>query len=324
MAVSLPKPVKWINGRLLVLDQRLLPEKEKYISCQTPIDVYHCIKNMAIRGAPLIGITAAYGMALCNSSNIAKISQLFISARPTAVNLKWAVIRMLNAIKSGKDSLSEAISIHNEDRLFCDLIGKHGSRLVPPNANIITICNTGFLATGGCGTAFSVIFKSRTKKPHIYVLETRPLLQGARLTMWELQEASIRSTLICDSAAAHLMQRKKINLILTGADRIALNGDTANKIGTLALAITAKEFRIPFYVCAPASTFDQKIKSGLQIPIEERSPTEINGRFRSLNPAFDVTPNKYITAFITNKGVINPSALRPKGRSMLRVDTEQL
>lgn len=258
-----------------------------------------------MRGAPLIGIAAAYGMAIAvrsKSIDLNRAAEILTSARPTAVNLKWAVSRVM----SKKNILAEAEKIHREDRILCERISKNGMRLVKKHSNIITICNTGFLATGGCGTAFGVICKAREKISNLFVLETRPLMQGSRLTMWEAEKLGIKATLICDSAIGHVFKTYKIDIVFTGADRIALNGDIANKIGTFTLAIMAKKFRVPFYVCAPYSTFDSKIKSGNDIPIEVRSKKELSQNCESYNPAFDITPAKYISGFITNKGVLNP------------------
>jgi methylthioribose-1-phosphate isomerase len=279
---------------------------------------------MVLRGAPLIGICAAYGMVFCvRESNsleeLIKKAQYLSLARPTAVNLNWAIKRILNMIKNVRFDkkrlaqyvLNEARRIHEEDRMLCYKIGRFGSRLIKKNAKIITICNTGSLATGGTGTAFSVIYHSRNKRPFVYVLETRPYLQGARLTMYELKKARIDSCLICDSAAAFVMKREKIDLVITGADRIARNGDTANKIGTFMLASLAKRFRIPFYVAAPYSTFDASIPTGADIPVEARPHNEIidpiglkGFDIKTLNIAFDITPASHITAFITDKGII--------------------
>jgi methylthioribose-1-phosphate isomerase len=320
-------PIRWVKNRIVILDQTLLPHQEKYLGLQTLQECYDAIKSMKIRGAPLIGIMAGYSIALY-SKGAKSLRDLLLacekirSARPTAVNLFWAVERMKAIIKKYKDMdklpeklLKEAKKIHEEDRMMCERIGKSGSRLIKRRANILTICNTGALATGGTGTALSVIIYSRHKGIKVYVCETRPFLQGARLTMWELKKYGIESYLICDSVSASLMQSKKIDCVITGADRIAKNGDVANKIGTYMLAVLAKVHNIPFYIAAPFSTFDPKTKTGADIVIEQRPPEEVTTIYgrrvapqntKVINPAFDVTPAKFISAFITDKGVIFP------------------
>ncbi|MBI2901730.1 MAG: S-methyl-5-thioribose-1-phosphate isomerase [Planctomycetes bacterium] len=293
------RPVLWDGGALRILDQTLLPSRERYVRCATPARIAEAIRSLRVRGAPLIGVAAAYGMALARDLDAS--ARLLIAARPTAVNLAWAVER----VRRARDVLAEARRIHREEIARCEAIGRHGARLGAKR--ILTICNTGTLATGGIGTAFAVCLRSRAK---VWACETRPLCQGARLTMWEAEKNGLDATLVVDGAAAAAMRAKRIDLVVVGADRIAANGDTANKIGTLGLAVLARDFRIPFYVAAPSSTFDSSKRTGTEIPIEERSPAEVSTRFPAWNPAFDVTPAKYITGFITERGIFQPRDLR--------------
>jgi methylthioribose-1-phosphate isomerase len=316
--------IRWEGGALRLLDQRLLPQRERYLVCRTVPSLIRAIRTMAVRGAPLLGVAGAYGVALAaRSRDFERSCAALAACRPTAVNLRWAVERV--AAASGGDparALREAMRLHREDRELCDRIGRFGARLVPRNARIMTICNTGALATAGIGTAFAVFVHARPKRPTIFALETRPRLQGARLTMFELRRAGIPGVLLCDGAAAAVMREKQIDMVVTGADRIAANGDAANKIGTYALAVLARRHRIPFYVAAPYSTFDPKIRSGARIPIEERGSEEVLAPLGlhgipALNPAFDVTPARLITAFITDRGVVRPpfpGRLRSPGR----------
>ena len=296
------RPVRWRRNRLEILDQRLLPHKEKYLVCRTVDQVVHAIRTLAVRGAPLIGVAAAYGLALGTVRNRSRDAKKLIAARPTAVNLKWAVDRAARA----EDVLAEARRIHAEDAGMCDAIARHGAPLVG-RGPAITICNTGALATGGIGTAFGVLLRARAS---IYALETRPLGQGARLTMWEAEKCRLKATLIADGAAAATLRTRPIRVGIAGADRIARNGDVANKIGTLGLAIACRERSIPFYVAAPTSTIDLTRRDGSKIPIEERDPSEISTRFPAYNPAFDVTPAKYVTAIITEVGVMKPGRIK--------------
>lgn len=332
------KPVEWVNGRVRYLDQALLPEKVEYRETDDVEVLAYEIKRLAIRAAPLIGITAAYGVVLAlnkltlddaaqRSSAFERAYRLLGETRPTAVNLFWALERMrkvfraseqasLNALKS--NLLAEALAIHEEDRLMCRQIGLHGARLLPHAAGVLTHCNTGRLATGGGGTALGIITTAweQKKLKHVYIGETRPLLQGSRLTAWELSMSGIPATLVVDSAAGFLMQRGLINAVVVGADRIAANGDVANKIGTFGLAVLARHHQIPFYVAAPTSTIDFDVASGALIPIEQRSSSELFQFFdtslpvdnvEAYNPAFDITPNELVTAIVTEKGVIKGS-----------------
>lgn len=329
--------ITWNDDHLTILDQTFLPEREIYIDLTTPGQVWEAIKKLRVRGAPAIGIAGAYGLYMgCNElpesdfdafyREVDRISEYLNSSRPTAVNLSWALKRIMATMFAEKEKpvaeikkilLKTAITIHNEDRRLCKAIGEYGLDLVPDNASILTHCNTGGLATGEFGTAFSVILHAHHAKKlkTVWVDETRPLLQGARLTTWELQKAEIPFSLNIDSAAAFLMQQGKVDMIVVGADRITKNGDTANKIGTYNLAVLAKAHDIPFYVAAPYSTIDMSLNEGADIEIEERDEDEVThfGNKRTApkkvevyNPAFDVTPYNLITAIITEKGVIKP------------------
>ncbi len=324
------------KDHILLLDQRLLPAKSHYIKVRTYRDVYDVIKQMAVRGAPAIGVTAAFGvwlgaMAIKTNdrkqyiSNLDKAAQHIINARPTAHNLSWAVNRMLEVARNGtltpakttEKLYREAVRIYHEDIDANKKMGDYGSRLIKSGWTILTHCNAGALATAGYGTALGVLrsAKDEGKKIKIFADETRPFLQGARLTAWELQQDGFDVTLITDNMAGWMMKQGLINACIVGADRIASNGDVANKVGTYSVAVLAHVHNIPFYVAAPSSTFDLKISSGEEIIIEERPDREvltIGGKYiapagiKVRNPAFDVTPAKYVTAIITEKGVIVP------------------
>lgn len=330
-------PVEWRNGAVRFLDQTRLPAEERYVETTEPAVLAEALKTLAIRGAPLIGISAAYGIALSVhalsdkdlptiESHLERSINLFASTRPTAVNLFWALERIRRTfLDNRRESLArlkdlilkEALAIHEEDRQMCDEIGRNGAEILPPAASVLTHCNTGRLATGGKGTALAVIqtaWERRTLK-HVYIGETRPLLQGARLTAWELKTLGIPATLIADSAAPFLFQHGKVNAVVVGADRIAANGDVANKVGTYALAIVAGHHHVPFYVAAPTSSIDLATGRGKEIPIEQRDESEITGAFgrkiapdgiEVYNPAFDITPFELVTAIITERGVIKP------------------
>jgi methylthioribose-1-phosphate isomerase len=291
-----------------VLDQNLLPFKVKYVTLKNLSDVICAIKKMTVRGAPLIGIVAAFGFAMAPGQAAAKRLK---ASRPTAVNLAWAVDRLLSAAKKGKALWAEARAIMQEEKSACERMGRKGAKLIKKGSRILTICNTGSLATYGDGTALGVIRAAyrQGKVKVVYASETRPRLQGARLTIWELKQSGIPHFLITDNMAAHLMQRGEIDCVIAGADRIAANGDSANKIGTYSLAVLAKYHKIPFYIVAPKSTIDKKIKTGKDIPIEERSSDEvlmIKGQLITVkgtkvrNPAFDMTPRALITEIITD------------------------
>ncbi len=328
-------PIEWKGSVLKVLDQTLLPGEKKYISCRTYRDVAKAIKDMKLRGAPLIGIVAALAIAMevrnsrANNFNklhrdIEKMADTLVKTRPTAVNLKWAVDRMLRLVELNKDRrisslkdliISEANKIYKEDLENNKTMGMFGAELLRDKDRVLTHCNAGALATAGFGTALGVIRAAimRKKKITVYIDETRPYLQGARLTAWEMSEMNVPHFLITDNMAGYFMKKGSIDVVIVGADRIAANGDVANKIGTYSVAVLAYTHRIPFYVAAPSSTFDMSIKTGDEIPIEERDEQEvrlIGGReiapkkTKALHPAFDVTPAKYISAIITEKGVI--------------------
>jgi len=262
--------LRWTGDALEVLDQRLLPERIVYLRCRTAAEVAAAIRDMAVRGAPAIGCAAAFGIALEPKESSYDI---LAKSRPTAVNLFWALERMRRAA----DKKAEAEAILAEDLAVNRAIGAHGAKLIPQGARILTYCNTGALATAGHGTALGVIRSARDKGVSVIVCETRPYLQGARLTAWECMQEGIPCTLITDNMAGHLMSRKEIDLVIVGADRIAANGDTANKIGTYTLAVLARRHGLPFYVAAPLSTFDRNIADGSLIPIEERPAEEVTG-----------------------------------------------
>ena len=305
----------WYDGDAVgYLDQRALPRAVSRERATTVDDVVEAIRTLAVRGAPAIGIFGAYGLALAarihagDRAGYEAAAARIRAARPTAVNLAWAVDRVL-AVPAG-DELAEARRIHEEQRDVDRRIAEASVDLFPASGNVLTHCNTGPIATGGDGTALGCFIAAHRagKALHVFVDETRPLLQGARLTMFELHEGGVPCTLIVDSAAAITMQRKAIRAVVVGADRIARNGDTANKIGTYGVAIAAAHHGIPFYVAAPRSTFDFTLASGDEIPIEERSPDEVRiaPEDAVFNPAFDVTPGRLVTGFITEYGVIAP------------------
>ena len=329
--------VKWIgetDGCLELIDQRRLPAEFTKLQCRDVETLFEAIKTLAVRGAPAIGVSAAYGLVLAlqkldATDNIKKSLEALKSARehiassrPTAVNLFWALDRVCRAVSPVETLqqlrevvLREAHAIYHQDVDMCRRIGQHGEKFIKDGAGILTHCNAGALATAGQGTALSPMFDAhkKGKKFRVYADETRPLLQGARLTAWELKQAEIDVTVICDSMAGWLMKQGKINAVITGADRIAANGDTANKIGTYSLSILAREHSVPFYIAAPSSTFDLSKKSGTEIPIEERSAEEVitfTGTQTAptgvgvYNPAFDVTNARDIAAIITEKGII--------------------
>lgn len=340
-------PILWLgdaaNGALSLLDQTLLPTEVARLECRTVEGVCGAIKRLAVRGAPAIGIAAAYGVVLgvqqATAINEAKQSALaacdhLATSRPTAVNLFWALDRVRRAIHASSaaeaaeladELLATARAIHDEDRAQCAAIARYGAALLaephgsewPLGGGVLTHCNTGALATGGDGTALAVVFElhARGRAPKVYADETRPLLQGARLTAWECQQRGIDVTLLCDSMAATLLRDGRVRAVIVGADRIAANGDSANKIGTYGLAVLAHHHGVPFYVAAPTTTFDLSIDSGAEIPIEQRAAEEVTEAFGKrtapagvavYNPAFDVAPAELIAALITERGVISP------------------
>lgn len=303
------------SGKLFVLDQTKLPNEEIYFTPKTKEDYYYAIKTLQVRGAPAIGIFAGYAMALLDE-NKEELKAYLDSCRPTAVNLSYATSRMLKAYKDGKNLLDEATAIHNEDIEMCRKISEYGLSLLHDGDGVLTHCNAGELATSKYGTGLGPLILGAEKgyNFHAYVDETRPLLQGARLTSYELEKAGIDTTLICDNMASLVMKRGKINAVLVGTDRIAANGDIANKIGTSGVAILARYYGIPFYVLGPYSTIDYKCKTGDDILIEEREQSEIKEMWykkpmalpetKCYNPAFDVTDNSLITAIITDRGIL--------------------
>ncbi len=339
-----PQSTEWLgswNGNLRLLDQTALPEVTLFVDCESPEQAWEAIQMLRVRGAPAIGIAAGYAVLLglkpfsptqkvdpSISSALEKTIDYLATSRPTAVNLFWALERMRrrllveaaslpNVEFLGLRLLEEARAIHEEDRAMCHAIGRFGASLIRDGMGLLTHCNTGGLATAEYGTALSAFFTAQDegKSIHVFADETRPLLQGARLTAWELMQRKLPCTLICDSMAAQVMREGKIQAVFVGADRITACGDTANKIGTYGVAIMAKYHNIPFYVAAPSSTFDLKMISGSNIPIEQRRETEITEGFGKrtapqgvnvYNPAFDVTPAELITAIITEKGIIQP------------------
>ncbi len=337
------KTLEWVKDKLRILDQTRLPLQVQSLDCKNLEQVAKANKDLNIRGAPAIGIAAAFGMVLGmqnrNYKNweeyqnrLKQVISILGSTRPTAVNLFWALDRMKKVAEINKEKnseelnkllLKEAISIHEEDRLMCQKIGEHGASLLKDGDTVLTHCNAGALATGGIGTALGIIYTAQAQGKGIKVFadETRPVLQGARLTVWELKQQGVDVTLICDNTAAFLMERKKIDCVIVGADRVAKNGDVANKIGTYNVAVLAKAHNIPFYVAAPSSTFDSAIENGEKIKIEERSPEEVTNWFgkgiapsgtKVWSPAFDVTPAELVTAYITEEGIKEGLKLKVK------------
>ena len=310
-------PMRWADGRLLMLDQRVLPTQENWLELTTHEHVAEAIRDMAVRGAPAIGVAAAYGMALAalHGTDMAAAKKTLASSRPTAVNLFWALDR-IEALGTSEfdDVLQEAKKIEAEDLAMNLAIGENGAALIQQGANILTVCNTGSLATAGHGTALGVVrtAHSQGKSIHVYSCETRPRQQGLRLTAYELSQDGIPFHSVADGAAGSLMRAGKIDCVIAGADRIAANGDTANKIGTYSLAVLAQHHNIPFYIAAPTSTLDPSLATGDLIPIEERSSEELThiegvqiapDNCPVFNPGFDVTPGELISAIITEKGV---------------------
>jgi methylthioribose-1-phosphate isomerase len=291
------------DERVVLLDQRRLPDEEVEVVCASAADVAEAIRSLAVRGAPAIGIAAAYGYALAalRGDDLDEASSVLISARPTAANLAWA----LREVQASSDPAARARELHAEEVERCRRMSAHAARLIEPGSRALTHCNTGGLATGGQGTALGALTEawSQGLVRHVFVDETRPLLQGARLTAWELEAAGVPHTVVADAAAGSLLASGEVECVLVGADRIAANGDTANKIGTYPLSVLAARHEVPFYVVAPTSTVDLETSSGEEIPIEERDPHEVSLRFPAWNPAFDVTPAELVTAIVTELGV---------------------
>ncbi|MED1204291.1 S-methyl-5-thioribose-1-phosphate isomerase [Heyndrickxia acidicola] len=347
LQTAIPISIEWMDNHIKLLNQQALPHITEYIDLYTLQDVYEAITALKVRGAPAIGITAAFGLAMSAQNyeideleaflvKLQKEKEYLNSSRPTAVNLSWALNRLINSIGNARsvneaktDLLHEAIQIQAEDEAMCRQIGENALLLLTPGDSVMTICNAGSIATAKYGTALAPfhLASERGKHFHVYACETRPVLQGARLTAWELQQSGVETTLITDNMAAHTMKTKKIKAVIVGADRIAANGDTANKIGTYGLALIAKSLQIPFYVAAPSSSFDLTLKNGDSIPIEERNLEEVttlNGTqiapegIQVYNPAFDVTSSELITAIITEKGILYPSYTESIKNQLLR------
>jgi methylthioribose-1-phosphate isomerase len=345
------KSIEWLGDKVRMIDQTRLPLEEVYIETSNYLEIADAIKKLKIRGAPAIGIAAGFGFALgarqfdgderaAFDGQLDEVAAVLLNTRPTAVNLSWALDRMKcilekdlqRPVKEMKELLlDEAKKIQSEDIETCRSIGQHGSELVPQHAGILTHCNTGALATGDHGTAQSIIVTAREKgkQVRVFVDETRPLLQGARLTTWELKKQNIEVTLITDNTAAFVMKQGLVDIVVVGADRIARNGDVANKIGTYNLAVLAEKHKIPFYVAAPISSIDFQLSSGADIPIEERDPKEVTEGFGRriaphgvtvYSPAFDITPHELVTAIITEHGITRPPY--DKTISSLRESTE--
>ncbi len=331
------RSVEWYDGKVRMIDQRLLPAQFEVLECESAGEVAEAIRDMAIRGAPAIGAAAAFGMALAARrsgatgrdallSDLSEAAETLKRARPTAANLFWAVSRMLQRAESGADAegireamLDEAQALADEDVLINKRLGQHGAALVQDGDTILHHCNTGALATVDYGTALGVIRTAyeQEKQIHVLVDETRPRLQGARLTSWELQQLGIPFTLIVDNAAGHFLRTGQVNIVLVGADRVAANGDVANKIGTYKLALAAQDNGVPFYPCVPTSTVDLALPSGDDIPIEKRPTeeiTEVTYQGQPIvpqgvavaNPAFDVTPHRYVSGIVTENGIAYP------------------
>lgn len=344
------KPIVWKGDSVLLIDQRALPLEEVWLTYHDANGVADAIRAMVVRGAPAIGVAAAFGLALEAKKAYASVSALLEgletaatrlrATRPTAVNLAWALDRMLGLARSQRDQgltllvhhlEEEARAIAQEDEALCRRIGKYGAELLKPGVRVLTHCNAGALATSDYGTALGVIRSARAKIAHVWVDETRPFLQGARLTAWELLQEKIPCTLICDNMAAYFMQQNEVDVVLVGADRITAMGAIANKIGTYNLAVLCHYHQIPFYVAAPYSTIDLSLIDGQEIPIEERSPIEVT-HWRGVpiapldvpvaNPAFDVTPPELITAIITDRGVVSPPFKEGLACVMNRVESE--
>ncbi|HWQ22668.1 MAG TPA: S-methyl-5-thioribose-1-phosphate isomerase [Gaiellaceae bacterium] len=297
--------VRLEDDAVVLLDQRRLPEEEVELRCTSAGEVAEAIRTLAIRGAPAIGVAAAYGLALAarRGEDLDEAYELLVSARPTAVNLRWALDELRR-----EPTPERARALHEAEVERCRRMARHAAALVPAGARLLTHCNTGGLATGGYGTALGAIRAAweQGRVAHVWVGETRPLLQGARLTAWELAALGVPFSVVVDAAAPALMAAGEVDAVLTGADRIARNGDTANKIGTYGLALAARQHGIPFYVVAPTSTLDPGLPAGPDIPIEERDPTEVSSRFPARNPAFDVTPAALVSAIVTEQGVHRP------------------
>ncbi|OAI51620.1 S-methyl-5-thioribose-1-phosphate isomerase [Planctomyces sp. SCGC AG-212-M04] len=343
------RPIEWIGdetGHLRLLDQTKLPTEIAFIDCTTVPQVVEAIKMLRVRGAPAIGVSAAYGMVIAARSadgsaesftkTLSDAENVLFASRPTAVNLGWALREMSRVIQSVASRpyrerlaalFARARAIESEDREMCAAMGRHGAPLLKEAANVLTHCNAGALATAGDGTALAVLFEAarRNTALHVFADETRPLWQGSRLTAWELVQNKVPCTVICDNMAASLMKDRRIDAVVVGADRITANGDVANKIGTYSVAVLARYHDVPFYVAAPTSTFDLELASGELIPIEQRAASEVAEPYgirlapteaKVFNPAFDVTPADLVTGIITEKGVISPVNAKTVGERL--------
>jgi methylthioribose-1-phosphate isomerase len=313
--------VRLEDDRVVLLDQRRLPEEKVELECGSVAEVAEAIRVLAVRGAPAIGIAAAYGYALAaaREEDLDEAAAALLASRPTAVNLPWAIAEMRLSDQAPAALAARARALHEEEVERCRRMAAHAAGLLAPGTRALTHCNAGALATGGVGSALGAITEGfeRGLVAHVLVDETRPLLQGARLTAWELERAGVPYTVVPDAAAGSLMARGEVDAVLTGADRIAANGDVANKIGTYPVAVLAARHDIPFYVVAPSSTVDLSAAGGADIPIEERDPAEVTDRFHARNPAFDVTPADLVAAIVTEEGVHRPpyqSSLAGLGR----------
>ena len=334
------QPIRWRGQSLELLDQRLLPGETRYVVCRTAVEVAVAIRDMVVRGAPAIGVSAAFGLALAalDGSDVHAAAETLKHSRPTAVNLAWALQRMLKAFEEGRNLTVEAETMYAEDIAANRRIGQFGAALLGQQSTVLTHCNAGALATAGYGTALGVVRAAIEggKSVAVFADETRPYLQGARLTAWELQQDGIDVTLITDNMSGHFFQQGTFDAVIVGADRIAANGDTANKIGTYTVAVLAEAHNVPFYIAAPVSTIDMSCPTGASIPIEERSRDEVVSMFgrtiapegvKVRHPAFDVTPARLITAIITDQGVLRPAydqsiaALFPGLRNHLQEQT---
>ena len=347
------RSVEWHNGKVRMIDQRLLPAQVRLVEYEDYREVAQAIRTMVVRGAPAIGAAAGFGMALAARQSMAQnrdglladlraAADVLCATRPTAINLSWAVVRLLRRAEAESDHvaipgalLAEAQALADEDVLVNKRLGQHGAALIRDGDTILHHCNTGALATVDYGTALGVVRAAHEqgKRVHVFVDETRPRLQGARLTAWELQQLGIPFTLIADNAAGHFMRTGQVNVVLVGADRVAVNGDVANKIGTYKLAVVAQANGIPFYPCVPVSTIDLSLPTGDDIPIEERPAEEITGiayegqpvapeGVRVANPAFDVTPHRYVTGIVTENGIAYPPfevSLRKVAEAVLEI-----
>jgi len=320
--MKLPDTLRWDGQRLALLDQRKLPHDVHYLTINTLDEAWHAIQSLAVRGAPAIGIAAAYALAQSMrevpsdafAAELVRNAAYLKTARPTAVNLAWSADRLVSSGQDYDRLIAEAIAIHSEDIEICRSLGEQGAGLIEESANVLTHCNAGSLAVSGQGTATAPLYHRHAQgaQLHVYVDETRPLYQGARLTAWELDRVGIDVTLICDNMAATLMAQNKIDVVIVGTDRVTANGDVVNKIGTLGLAVLCKHYDIPFYVACPSTTYDRDTPTGQNVTIEERAADEVRQDHAApvavYNPAFDVTPNQLVTGIITEVGIAGSAA----------------